>query len=162
MWEYLILVATIEVDLGDALDIHPGEKHEVGQRLARVMRAAVYREPIAPSGPAIAAASANADGGVTLRFTGVTGGLHARSAARAIGFELCGGSAGSCRYAMGTVTGSEVTLPGDGRPVTRVRERVNPAGAEARRGQTASGVSWRHASEAYGNREIAGGRLSLR
>src|SRR3546814_8666965 len=29
----------VTIDLGDPLDIHPGEKHEVGQRLAQAMRA---------------------------------------------------------------------------------------------------------------------------
>ncbi|MES3084616.1 sialate O-acetylesterase [Sphingomonas faeni] len=111
----------IALDLGDALDIHPGEKHEVGQRLARVMRAAVYGENIAPSGPAVADARRTADGGVAVRFSGVTGALHARSAAQAIGFELCGAAVGTCRYAPGKVAGSEVMLPGDGQPVTRVR-----------------------------------------
>ncbi len=111
----------VALDLGDALDIHPGEKHEVGQRLARVMRAAVYDEKIAPSGPAVADARRTADGGVTVRFSGVTGALHARSAAQAIGFELCGAAVGTCRYAPGKVAGSEVLLPGDGQPVTRVR-----------------------------------------
>ncbi|WP_380786130.1 sialate O-acetylesterase [Sphingomonas sp. R86521] len=111
----------VALDIGDALDIHPGEKHEVGQRLARVMRAAVYGEAIAPSGPAIADARRGADGGVTLRFTGVTGALHPRGSNQAIGFELCGAAIGSCRYAAGRVAGAEVTLPGDGQPVTRVR-----------------------------------------
>ncbi|QCB41816.1 9-O-acetylesterase [Sphingomonas sp. PAMC26645] len=111
----------VALDLGDALDIHPGEKHQVGQRLARVMRAAVYGEKIAPSGPAVADARRTADGGVTVRFSGVTGALHARSAAQAIGFELCGAAIGTCRYAPGKVAGSEVMLPGDGQPVTRVR-----------------------------------------
>lgn len=111
----------VALDIGDALDIHPGEKHEVGQRLARVMRATVYGEAIAPSGPAIADARRGADGGVTLRFTGVTGALHARGSNQAIGFELCGAAIGSCRYAAGRVAGAEVTLPGDGQPVTRVR-----------------------------------------
>ena len=111
----------VALDLGDALDIHPGEKHEVGQRLARVMRAAVYGEKIAPSGPAVVDARRSADGGVTVRFSGVTGALHARSAAQAIGFELCGAAVGTCRYAPGKVAGSEVMLPGDGQPVTRVR-----------------------------------------
>ena len=111
----------VALDIGDALDIHPGQKHAVGQRLARVMRAAVYGERIAPSGPAIADARPGADGGVTLRFTGVTGALHARGSAQAIGFELCGADAGTCRYSAGRVAGSEVMLPGDGRPVTRVR-----------------------------------------
>ncbi|MEI5685590.1 sialate O-acetylesterase [Sphingomonas kyungheensis] len=111
----------VALDIGDVLDIHPGEKHEVGQRLARVMRATVYKESIAASGPAIAGASAAAGGGVTLRFAGVTGALHARGADRAIGFQLCDAAPGSCRYASGTVSGMTVTLPGDGKPVTRVR-----------------------------------------
>ncbi|PZO75860.1 MAG: 9-O-acetylesterase [Sphingomonas taxi] len=111
----------VALDLGDALDIHPGEKHEVGQRLARVMRAAVYGEKIAPSGPAVADARREPDGSVTVRFSGVTGALHARSSAQAIGFELCGPAVGTCRYATGRVAGSTVTLPSDGQPVTRVR-----------------------------------------
>ncbi len=111
----------VALDIGDALDIHPGEKHAVGERLARVMRAAVYGETIAPSGPAIADARRSADGGVTLRFDGVTGALHARGSNQAIGFELCGAGVGTCRYAAGQVAGAEVTLPGDGKPVTRVR-----------------------------------------
>ncbi|WP_199848888.1 sialate O-acetylesterase [Sphingomonas sp. STIS6.2] len=111
----------VTLDIGDALDIHPGEKHAVGQRLAQVMRAAVYGERIAPSGPAIARAQRAAGGGVALDFSGVTGALHAKSAREAIGFELCGAAAASCRYASGTVVGSQVTLPGDGQPVTRVR-----------------------------------------
>lgn len=111
----------VTLDIGDALDIHPGEKHAVGQRLAQVMRAAVYGERIAPSGPALARAQRAAGGGVALDFSGVTGALHAKSAREAIGFELCGAAAASCRYASGTVAGSQVTLPGDGQPVTRVR-----------------------------------------
>lgn len=111
----------VALDIGDPLDIHPGEKHEVGQRLARVMRATVYGDAIAPSGPAIADARLSADGGVTLRFTGVTGALHPRGSDQAIGFELCGDGTGTCRYAAGRVAGASVTLAGDGRPVTRVR-----------------------------------------
>lgn len=111
----------VTLDIGDALDIHPGEKHAVGQRLAQVMRAAVYGERIAPSGPALARAQRAAGGGVALDFSGVTGALHAKSAREAIGFELCGAAAASCRYSSGTVVGTQVTLPGDGQPVTRVR-----------------------------------------
>ena len=107
-------------DIGDPLDIHPGEKHAVGQRLARVMRAIVYRDSIGASGPAIAAARASGTG-VALRFTGVTGVLHARGAAQAIGFELCGAGPGTCRFAAGTVGNDGVMLSGDGKPVTRVR-----------------------------------------
>lgn len=109
------------IDIGDPFDIHPGEKQEVGRRLARAMRAVAYGEPVSRSGPQGARASATADGGATVEFTGLTGALHTRSAAQAIGFELCGAEAGSCRFAPGRVNGTRVVLAGDGRPATRVR-----------------------------------------
>jgi sialate O-acetylesterase len=111
----------VTLDIGDALDIHPGEKHEVGQRLARVMRAALYGEPVAPAGPAIADARRAPDGSITLRFLGVTGALHSRGSTQAIGFELCDAAPGTCRFASGQAAGSEVRLPADGKPATRVR-----------------------------------------
>lgn len=109
------------LDLGDPFDIHPGEKHEVGRRLARAMAALAYRAPTPPSGPRVVSANAAAGGGVTVRFADVAGGLHARSAATATGFELCGDAAGSCRYASASVAGDTVTLASDGKPATRVR-----------------------------------------
>ena len=111
----------ITLDIGDPLDIHPGEKHEVGRRLARNMRALVYGDPVPQSGPRIVSAQRRADGGVTLHFDGVTGVLQTRSAASAIAFELCDATPGSCRYARAQTTDHDVTLAGDGRPVARVR-----------------------------------------
>ncbi|MES2021149.1 MAG: sialate O-acetylesterase [Pseudomonadota bacterium] len=111
----------VTLDLGDALDIHPGEKHEVGRRLARAMGALVYGQTGSASGPQPVAATRDAAGTVTVTFTGVTGALHSRSADYATGFELCGADAGSCRYARATVAGNQVSLSGDNRPVTRVR-----------------------------------------
>ncbi len=111
----------VTIDLGDPFDIHPGEKHEVGRRLARVMEALAYGDPAPPSGPQIASARRLPDGSIALTFTGVTGALHTRSSDRAIGFELCGETEGSCRYAMGRGEGDRVVLAGDGRPVKRVR-----------------------------------------
>lgn len=111
----------VTLDLGDPLDIHPGEKREVGRRLARAMRSLAYGEAVAPSGPRIASASRNTDGGVTLVFADVAGALAMRGADRAIGFELCGAEPGSCRYADGRAAGDRLVLAGDGRPVTRVR-----------------------------------------
>ncbi|MFL0419205.1 sialate O-acetylesterase [Sphingomonas sp. 179-I 2A4 NHS] len=108
-------------DIGDPFDIHPGEKRHVGLRLARAMRAALYGKPEAPAGPAIADARLATDGSIVLRFTGVTGALHATGSDRAIGFELCELAPRTCRFASGTVHGSAITLPADGRPVTRVR-----------------------------------------
>ena len=109
------------LDLGDPLDIHPGEKHEVGRRLARSMRALVYHDAAPASGPRIASAARAPDGSVTVHLADVTGALHTRSATRATAFELCGAEAGSCRYGDARVQGSDVSIAADGRTTTRVR-----------------------------------------
>ena len=41
----------VTIDIGDAKDIHPGNKQDVGKRLALVARAQVYGQPIPFSGP---------------------------------------------------------------------------------------------------------------
>lgn len=112
------LVSTI--DFGDPVDIHPGEKHEVGRRMARAMRALAYGAKMPVTGPRIAAATLSGSD-VILAFKDVTGNLHTRSSATAIGFELCGPEPATCRYAEGRVDGGTVRLTGDGRVVTRVR-----------------------------------------
>ena len=109
------------VDLGDPFDIHPGEKQELGRRLARVMRALAYDAPIAKSGPQAAGAIRSGDGAVIVRFTGVEGGLHLRSGVQALGFEMCGSGDDTCRYVQAQVPGDHVILTGDGKPVERVR-----------------------------------------
>ena len=111
----------VAIDLGDPLDIHPGEKHEVGRRLARAMGAMAYGSPASASGPRVTQAARDASGGATVTFDGVSGALHARSAAQATAFELCGAEAGSCRYVAATAAGNRVTLAADGKPATRVR-----------------------------------------
>jgi sialate O-acetylesterase len=85
------------------------------------MGAMAYGTPTSASGPRVTQAARDASGGATVTFDGVTGGLHTRSAAQAIAFELCGAEAGSCRYVAATVAGNRVTLAGDGKPATRVR-----------------------------------------
>lgn len=109
------------IDIGDPFDIHPGEKQEVGRRLARAMRAAAYGERHSRTGPQAVQAVAGSDGGVVVEFTGLTGGLHTRSSAQAIGFELCGEALGTCRFVPGRVDGTRVLLAGDGAAATRVR-----------------------------------------
>ena len=96
-------------------------KSERGRRLARAMRALAYGDPVSRTGPQGARATATTDGGAAVDFTGLTGGLHTSSAAQAIGFELCGAEAGSCRFVPGRMEGTRVLLAGDGRPATRVR-----------------------------------------
>ncbi|PCD02315.1 9-O-acetylesterase [Sphingomonas spermidinifaciens] len=106
------------VDIGERTDIHPANKNTLAERLVRAANVVAYGDKGPASGPLIDSAVAEgAD--VVLRFTGVTGALHAWSAAGPIAFELCGG--GACRFAEGRVEGDRVILKGDGKPVTKVR-----------------------------------------
>jgi sialate O-acetylesterase len=111
----------VTLDLGDALDIHPGEKHEVGRRLARAMRRLAYKEAAPASGPTPIAAIRNPDGTMTVRFRDVTGELLTRGSDRAIAFELCADAPASCRYASATPAGNDIVLADDGRSATRIR-----------------------------------------
>jgi sialate O-acetylesterase len=111
---------TVTIDLGEPTDIHPGNKQDVGRRLARAARHLAYGERITPSGPEAAAASASG-GNVTVLFKNVDERLVAYSADTAIGFELCGERQGSCRFVPAALTGASVTLPAGAGPATRVR-----------------------------------------
>ncbi len=109
----------VTLDVGDRFDIHPTQKTVVGERLARAARVVAYGEKAAPGSPtAVAAARSGSDVIVTFKDTG--GGLKTYSADRAIGFEVCAGTA--CRYADARVAGDTVVLPGAATAgVTRVR-----------------------------------------
>lgn len=106
------------VDIGERTDIHPANKNTLADRLVRAANVVAYGDKGAASGPLIDSAVLQGSD-VVLRFTGVTGALHAWNAAGPIGFELCG--AGACRFAEGRAMGDRVVLKGDGRPVERVR-----------------------------------------
>lgn len=100
------------LDLGERLDIHPANKIELGHRLAR----AASGKPL----PRVVDAVRRGDA-IVVRFDGVTGALATWSSDRAIGFELCGDAAGSCRFVSAAAAGATVTIPDDGKPASRVR-----------------------------------------
>ena len=75
---------------------------------------------VTPSGPEVASARA-AGSTVAVDFTSVDGGLEAYSAARPIGFELCGPGAGSCRFVDARIAGNTVVLERGAGPADRVR-----------------------------------------
>jgi sialate O-acetylesterase len=111
----------VTLDLGDREDIHPANKQEVGKRLARVARRVVYGESIAASGPTGMRARLQGHQ-VAVQFDDVTQRLVAYGADGPIGFELCGASQESCRFARARIEDGNVllTLP-DGADPERVR-----------------------------------------
>src|SRR5690606_22113032 len=67
----------LAIDIGDAYDIHPPNKQELGRRLARVARHVVYGEQdLAPSGPR-AVTAVRTPTAVAIAFEDVEGALTA-------------------------------------------------------------------------------------
>jgi sialate O-acetylesterase len=111
----------VAIDVGDRYDIHPANKQEVARRLARAARRIIYNDPSPPSGPT--PSSARREGAVVaLEFADVTGKLVTYSAAKPIGFELCGSAPKSCEFADARIQGNRVLLSsGNAASATRVR-----------------------------------------
>lgn len=105
------------IDLGDWLDIHPANKQEVGRRLALAANALVYKQPAGALSPMPIEVTRTATG-VTVRLSKP---VRTLSGAGALGFELCGPVAGSCRFRAASVNGNLVEIAGDGLPASRVR-----------------------------------------
>ncbi|MCF3648634.1 sialate O-acetylesterase [Synoicihabitans lomoniglobus] len=76
------------IDIGDAKDIHPRNKQDVGDRLARLALARDYGRPVEDSGPTFAAAVFE-DTQVAVSFTHAKG-LHTRDDEAPLGFEIAG------------------------------------------------------------------------
>jgi sialate O-acetylesterase len=109
---------TVNVDIGDATNLHPPNKADLGRRLAIAARHLVYGERIPPSGPAVASVTRRKSD-VVVAFRDVTGALSGRGD-KPSGFELCGTSQASCRWAESRIDGNTVVLPAAGN-ATRVR-----------------------------------------
>lgn len=105
------------LDLGERDDVHPPNKQEVGQRLALAARTLVYKDSRARTAP-VPVAARRSKRGIQIDFSTA---LRTLSGARPLGFEICGQTQNSCRYADARVAGNSVTLAGDGQAITRVR-----------------------------------------
>jgi sialate O-acetylesterase len=112
---------TVTIDIGDAHELHPPNKQEVGRRLARAARHLVYDESLTASGP-IPLDARRESQHVIVTFTDVDGALVTYSATRPIGFELCGGAQSTCRFVDGVIQDNRVILDtADIAAATRVR-----------------------------------------
>ena len=87
----------VTIDIGERDDIHPGNKQDVGRRLARAARHVIYGEAIAPSGP-VPLSARREPAAVVVTFGDVERNLVSYSSSQAIGFELCGAGPGTCRF----------------------------------------------------------------
>ena len=112
----------VAIDIGDAYDIHPPNKQEVGRRLAWLARHVVQGEAGAPpSGPS-ARGAARTSSEVRVHFDDVSGALVTTGAQRPIGFELCAADGSPCTYADADLDGHDVVLRGPtAQTATRVR-----------------------------------------
>lgn len=76
------------VDIGDAKDVHPKNKQEVGKRLAMAAKNMVYKQDVASSGPIYQSTEPAAPGSIRVRFTHTDGGLVAKDT-KLTGFAIC-------------------------------------------------------------------------
>jgi sialate O-acetylesterase len=79
----------VALDIGEARDIHPREKQEVGRRLALAALKLVYARDTIASGPTYAAAVRDG-AAIKVRFTNVAGGLTTSDGAAPRGFLIAG------------------------------------------------------------------------
>ena len=99
----------VAIDLGEADNIHPANKQEVGRRLALLARHQVYRENIEDAGPTLFSATPEAES-IIVRFTHAEG-LNAHGGALK-GFEVAGAD-GVFHPGEATIVGETVRVLSD-------------------------------------------------
>ncbi|MDE2161803.1 MAG: 9-O-acetylesterase [Alphaproteobacteria bacterium] len=99
----------VTIDIGNHANLHPVNKQEVGRRLALAARHLVYGEDIIPTGPTALRAQRHKNR-IVVTFTDIEKGLVAYNANEPIGFELCGTTEASCRYATAHIKADRVSL----------------------------------------------------
>ena len=106
----------VSTDLGDAGDLHPPNKLDVGKRAALAARKIAYGENLL-AGPIPPSATRHGTG-ITIAFAGSKS-LYSMGG-EPVGFELCGDTQESCRYARASLYPNEavVELELDGKPAT--------------------------------------------
>lgn len=79
----------VTIDIGEADDIHPKNKQEVGERLSLIARNLVYGEDITYSGPLYKSMTRDGDV-IRVSFTHVDGGLVVKGGGALKGFAIAG------------------------------------------------------------------------
>ena len=112
----------VTIDIGNRDDIHPQNKQDVGRRLARAARHVVYGERVSASGAEPKSAT-RAGGDITVTLSDFDGSLLVVGAKDPSGFELCGATQDTCRFASAKLgEGGKLLLSDpDAASATRVR-----------------------------------------
>jgi sialate O-acetylesterase len=111
----------VTIDAGENDDIHPPNKQIVGQRLARLARHQIYKQPVTANGP-FPTLAIRRGGNIFVRFEGIDGQLVTRSALEPIAFEICQEASDICRFASVSVQGDSVVIDAHGvNNVQRIR-----------------------------------------
>lgn len=98
----------VTIDIGEAKDIHPKNKQEVGRRLALAARAKTYGEAIPYSGPIYESYQIEGDR-VRIRFSQTSNGLKAKGDALLKGFAIAGPDH-RFHWANAVIEGNEVVV----------------------------------------------------
>ena len=98
----------VAIDIGNADDIHPKNKQEVGRRLALIALAKVYNQSVPYSGP-MYSSHAIAGSAIRLNFAHTNGGLVANGGNRVKGFEVAGADK-KFYPAEATISGNQVVV----------------------------------------------------
>ena len=120
----------VAIDLGEADDIHPRNKQDVGARLALAARAVAYGEDVVHSGPVYRAHRVR-DGRIEIEFDHVGGGLLARDGPELRGFDIAGED-GRFARARARIEGDRVVVRSEDVPApvaVRYAWADNPADA---------------------------------
>lgn len=98
----------VTIDVGDAFDIHPKNKQEVGSRLALIARANTYGEKIPFSGPIYQSCKIE-ENKVRISFKHTNGGLKIKDGSKLKGFAIAGADR-QYYWAEAVIVGDEVVV----------------------------------------------------
>ena len=101
----------VTIDIGEADDVHPKNKQDVGRRLALAARHVAYGEDLVYSGP-MYQSHAIEEGGIRIRFSHAGGGLKTSGMGELKGFEIAGADR-DYRRARARIDGDSVVVWSD-------------------------------------------------